>query len=113
MVFLIFLYCFNAKILYFDTVTSDLWKTSYYPSYVERFSEQNMIVYLQLYSRSTDLDRTLMSAEALLSAVFPPSGEQIWNEDIKWQPIPVHTEPRQDDTVIIYTILNSVSVAIS
>lgn len=32
-----------------------------------------------------------MSAQVLASALFPPSGDQIWNDELLWQPIPVHT----------------------
>lgn len=40
-----------------------------------------------------DLDRTIMSALSALAGLFPPSGQQIWNNDILWQPVPVHTIP--------------------
>lgn len=40
-----------------------------------------------------DVDRTLMSAQATLAGLFPPSTNQIWNEHLEWLPIPVHTEP--------------------
>jgi lysosomal acid phosphatase len=48
---------------------------------------------------STDVDRTLMSAEANLAGLYPPSGDQVW--DIKkWMPIPVHTIPEQEDNLL-------------
>ncbi|RDD45823.1 Testicular acid phosphatase-like protein [Trichoplax sp. H2] len=50
--------------------------------------------------RSTDYDRTLMSAEAQLSALYRPAGRQIWNKNLLWQPIPIHTVPRANDTLL-------------
>lgn len=32
--------------------------------------------------------------------LFPPLGESIWNTDLIWQPIPVHTRPEKDDEVL-------------
>lgn len=48
---------------------------------------------------STDVDRTLMSAAVDLSGFFPPQGHQVWDKDIPWQPIPVHTMPVAEDFV--------------
>ncbi|XP_014203542.1 prostatic acid phosphatase [Copidosoma floridanum] len=49
-----------------------------------------------IYVRSTDVDRTLMSAESNLAGLYPPFGNQEW--DIKrWMPIPVHTTPVEED----------------
>lgn len=58
-----------------------------------------MLSSLQVYVRSTDFDRTLMSAEANLAGLFPPSGMQRFNPNISWQPIPVHTVPVAEDRV--------------
>lgn len=55
----------------------------------------------KVYVRSTDKDRTLMSAVANLAGLFPPEKDQIWNNDIKnWLPIPIHTVPRELDHVV-------------
>lgn len=56
-----------------------------------RYSEND------IYIRSTDYDRTLDSAYANLAALYPPAGGQIWNENLLWQPIPVHTMPGSVD----------------
>uniref|UniRef100_A0A8C9KKC5 Lysosomal acid phosphatase n=1 Tax=Panthera tigris altaica TaxID=74533 RepID=A0A8C9KKC5_PANTA len=53
----------------------------------------------EVYVRSTDFDRTLMSAEANLAGLFPPNGIQRFNPNISWQPIPVHTVPITEDRV--------------
>ncbi|KAM8967061.1 prostatic acid phosphatase [Pelodytes ibericus] len=54
----------------------------------------------EVYVRSTDVDRTLMSAQANLAGLFPPAGEQVWNSSIPWQPIPVHTVSRSQDNLL-------------
>ncbi|EDL21089.1 acid phosphatase, prostate, isoform CRA_a [Mus musculus] len=51
----------------------------------------------QIYIRSTDVDRTLMSAMTNLAALFPPEGISIWNPRLLWQPIPVHTVSLSED----------------
>ncbi|XP_026831711.1 prostatic acid phosphatase isoform X2 [Drosophila erecta] len=53
-----------------------------------------------IYVQSTDVDRTLMSAQSNLAGLYEPQGEDIWNTDISWQPIPIHTLPEKDDPIV-------------
>jgi len=55
----------------------------------------------EIYVRSTDVDRTLMSAEANLAGLYPPKGFQKWNGSFTtWQPIPVHTVSKDDEYLL-------------
>jgi hypothetical protein len=49
--------------------------------------------------KSSANDRCLMSAQVVLAGLYPPMGMQVWNPDLKWQPIPVHSTPRHLDQV--------------
>ncbi|XP_054338318.1 prostatic acid phosphatase isoform X2 [Pongo pygmaeus] len=60
----------------------------------------------QVYIRSTDIDRTLMSAMTNLAALFPPEGVSIWNPTLLWQPIPVHTVPLSEDQLLYLPFRN-------
>lgn len=53
-----------------------------------------------MYARSTDVDRALMSAESNLAGFYPPKGKDVWNENVPWQAIPVHTMPEKQDDVL-------------
>ncbi|KAJ8982224.1 hypothetical protein NQ317_013526 [Molorchus minor] len=53
-----------------------------------------------VYVRSTDVDRTLMSAAANLAGLYPPTDSETWNKDLRWHPIPIHTVPKGEDQVL-------------
>ncbi|XP_069814439.1 prostatic acid phosphatase [Dendropsophus ebraccatus] len=60
----------------------------------------------EVYVRSTDVDRTLMSAQANLAGLYPPVDRQIWNKNIPWRPIPVHTVPLSEDHLLSIPLKN-------
>jgi len=56
--------------------------------------------------QSTGVDRTLMSAQLVCAGLFPPSpaSAQRWNPDLPWQPVPIHSQPLdQDDLLLVRT----------
>ncbi|XP_056636081.1 prostatic acid phosphatase-like [Diorhabda sublineata] len=70
--------------------------------YRQRYSEFIPEKYDPTFLRvlSSNKDRCLMSAAVNLAGLFPPKGEQIWNSNIPWQPIPIHTSPIEQDVLI-------------
>lgn len=54
-----------------------------------------------VYIISTDTDRAIQSALANLAGLFPPlTEEEKWNDELMWQPISVHTIPRDQDILL-------------
>jgi len=58
-------------------------------------------VYLnsRVYVRSTNIDRTLLSAYSNLAGMFPSSQSEIGESVFPWQPIPVHSADLDADFV--------------
>lgn len=54
----------------------------------------------KVYIVSTDFDRAIMSAQTNLAGMFPPTEDEKWNDDIPWQPIPLHSIPEEMDTML-------------
>lgn len=65
-----------------------------YESFIDKYSVKAVRV------NSSDYDRTHMSAQCLVAGWFPPSGDELWNEELIWQPVPIHSVPTNNDKVI-------------
>lgn len=66
-----------------------------------------LVFFLKIYMRSSDIDRTLMSAQAVLNGLYPPNDAQRFRDNLDWQPIPVHTVPLSEDYVSNYYLIES------
>ncbi|XP_050314999.1 prostatic acid phosphatase [Anthonomus grandis grandis] len=68
----------------------------------QRYSDFLPRIYSEkdIYVRSTDVDRTLMSAESNLAGLFPPVDTDVWLGGFPWQPIPIHSIPETMDAVL-------------
>lgn len=52
----------------------------------------------EYYTQSTDVDRTKASMQLVNAGLWPPDSDQQWGP-LDWQPIPIHSEPLNDDSV--------------
>ncbi|KDR11063.1 Prostatic acid phosphatase [Zootermopsis nevadensis] len=57
-----------------------------------------------IVAQSTDVDRTKMSAQLELAGLWPPAPSQQWNPDLLWQPIPLHSEPLERDSLLLVRV---------
>lgn len=71
------------------------WYREKYRSFIPEKYNSNFLRVL-----SSDKDRCLMSAACSLAGLYPPKKEQIWNENLQWQPIPIHTRPVSIDGMV-------------
>lgn len=73
------------------------WLRKRYDSLVsDRFSNNEM------YVRSTDIERAIMSALSNMAGFYPPKSDDVWNDGLgtQWQPIPVHSQPEEEDEIL-------------
>jgi prostatic aicd phosphatase len=51
--------------------------------------------YVHAYSKN--LDRNKMTLHLVLAGMFPPKSQLIWNDKIKWMPLPTYSNPAAFD----------------
>ncbi|XP_045465282.1 testicular acid phosphatase homolog isoform X3 [Harmonia axyridis] len=51
----------------------------------------------EIYAHSVDFDRCYMTAEATLAGLYPARGKEVWNNNIRWQPVPIHGSPNSQN----------------
>ncbi|VVC88655.1 unnamed protein product [Leptidea sinapis] len=71
---------------------------SYYANFIpEEYHDKDV------YIRSSDKSRCMMSAYTFLAGLYPPTERQMWHPELAWQPIPVHSLPREIDNIVAGT----------
>lgn len=58
----------------------------------------------KVFIQSTDFDRTLMSAQTVAAALFPPTGQEIWHTNLMWQPVACHTRQINQELLLPWNI---------
>ncbi|KRT80736.1 Phosphatase [Oryctes borbonicus] len=53
-----------------------------------------------VYAVATDYDRTKTSLQLVLASLYPPKGQNVWHEELNWQPIPYYSSPSEYDNVL-------------
>lgn len=66
----------------------------------EKFLQNGTYSSNQITVRSSDWDRSINTANLVLAGLFPPKGNQVWNYNLPWQPIAVHSIPKPIDYIL-------------
>jgi len=55
-----------------------------------------------VHAQATDSARTHMTLQTVLASFFPPKGTAMeWNAKYNWQPIPIYSQPLDQDTLLL------------
>uniref|UniRef100_A0A0A9XGP6 acid phosphatase n=2 Tax=Lygus hesperus TaxID=30085 RepID=A0A0A9XGP6_LYGHE len=71
------------------------WLRENYGDFIGEYSSQTVEVH------STEVYRAQMTAGAFCAGLFPPIGDQIWNKDLLWQPVPLKIQPLKNDRLLL------------
>lgn len=75
------------------------WLKNRYKGLIDGYSPSKVFV------KSSWVDRTVMSAQSVLAGLFTPEKpDEIWNKEVNWQPVPVYTLAKDQDTVITFVM---------
>ncbi|KAK9680166.1 Histidine phosphatase superfamily (branch 2) [Popillia japonica] len=66
--------------------------------YDDYLGDQYMPQYVNAYA--TDSSRTKASLQLFLASLYPPKGDNIWHENLNWQPIPYTVYESKDDNLL-------------
>ncbi|XP_008555440.2 venom acid phosphatase Acph-1-like [Microplitis demolitor] len=64
-----------------------------------------------VYFKSIGMNRAINTAHIVAAGLFPPSPSQVWNPDLPWIPIPVHSLPTEED-ILNFPMLSCENYAI-
>ncbi|XP_015514346.2 prostatic acid phosphatase [Neodiprion lecontei] len=53
------------------------------------------------YLQTTAVDRAKMSGLLTAAGLWKPEGPQIWKSNLLWQPVPLHYQPLDEDTLLL------------
>lgn len=69
--------------------------------YYNLITPYSMYILNDVKTVTTKVDRCFQSAALLLAGLYPPKGHQIWNQKLRWQPVPISSE--SPDKVYVFT----------
>lgn len=60
------------------------------------------------FAQSSNAERALQSGLMVLAGLYPPIGDEIWNTNITWYPVPLHAWDDHEDPVLILCLFKRV-----
>ncbi|KAJ6643108.1 Testicular acid phosphatase like, partial [Pseudolycoriella hygida] len=74
-----------------------IWLNQRYGKFLGNFYTPDAV-----WAQTTDVTRAQMSMAVVLAGLFPPRDTAMeWNRRLNWQPIPIHSEPLEKDSLLL------------
>lgn len=71
--------------------------------YQKFFEKENFQTNL-IYIRSSDFERTMMSASVFMTGFYPPTKQTKWHPDLDWTPAAIHVIDRKFDNLMFQVV---------